>query len=157
MQFRFPGSISIIGRNSIDGAPGCGPVCIVCIIPDHAGRGERRYSDMFHRVPRASLSLSWYSSVIISWYFSFARPVHGPGMWLILTRPTPRISSFVTVTRDLPGALFSWSYCTQFSHPMVHTLWSTLSAPSRVHFMVHIVYVLNMIQLCEVGYVSSRS
>ena len=71
MQVRLPGSISIIGRNNIDAGPGCGPLCTACIIPDHAGRGERRWSDMFHRLSSASQSLSWYSSILSFWYLRF--------------------------------------------------------------------------------------
>ena len=148
MQFRFLWSISIIGRNSIDAAPGCGPMCIVCIIPCHAGRSEQRWSDMFHRVSKASLSVSWYSSIISSWYLGFARPVHGPGMWLILIRPTARISAFVTVTpRDLPGVLFGWSDCTQHPHLM-----ESIQTITCTHIVVHVFFfVLNLIKSVKFG------
>ena len=136
MQFRFPRSSSIICRNSIDVPPGCGPMYTVCIITHHAGRGEWRKGDMFHRVSKASLSLSWHSSIISSWYLSFTRPVHGPCMWLILIRPTASISWFFTVTLGIflehclaavivPNIPIPWKVSKPSS---VHTLWSAFPA-----------------------------
>ena len=150
MQFRFPGSMSFISRNSIDAAPGCGPVCTFCIIPDHAGRGEQRWIDMFHRVSSASLSLAWYSSINSSWYLSFARPVHGPGVWLIWTCPTARISSFVTLTLGIfLEHCLTGGDCTQHSYPM-----ESIQTIKCTHIVVNVVCYT---QICEARYITSRN
>ena len=48
------GFMSIIGKNMTDALPGWSPWCTNCIIPDHAGLGDPKMIDVFHRTSRFS-------------------------------------------------------------------------------------------------------